>query len=232
MKTDKRRPQAKGLSEQAFDQIKRDIVWCNFAPGEEISEAKLTGIYGLGKAPIRHALSRLIQEGYVNAIPRSGHIIAPVTLQSVKEIFELRLIIEPEVMERACGNVDPVRLRDLDAKCAVGYTPGDKASEARFMAANHRFHMEIARCCGNSRLATVLSQILDEMTRLLHLGFVMRERPEEMRGEHTALIEALVNNETTLARQMTVVHIETVRKLVIEGILSNTNLSNTNIAPV
>jgi DNA-binding GntR family transcriptional regulator len=134
-------------------------------------------------------------------------------------------------MEKACGNVDPVRLRALDAKCAAGYTPGDKASEARFMAANHDFHMEIARCCGNSRLATALSQIIDEMTRLLHLGFVMRERPEEMRSEHSALIEALEKSEKALARHMTVTHIETIRKLVIEGIMSHTNLSITNIAP-
>jgi DNA-binding GntR family transcriptional regulator len=222
----------KGLSEQAFDQIKQDIVWCKFAPGEAISEAELANIYGLGKAPIRHALSRLIQEGYVNVIPRSGHIIAPVTLQSVKEIFEFRLIIEPEVMELACGKIDPAKLRALDARCALGYTPGDRASEARFMEANHRFHMEIARCCGNSRLAATLSQIIHEMTRLLHLGFVMRERPEEMRGEHTALIDALANNEKKLARHITAVHIETIRKLVISGIMSHTNLGNTNISPI
>lgn len=232
MDTEVLRRRAKGLSEKAFDQIKHDIVWCNLSPGEAISEAKLTGMYGIGKAPIRQALSKLTQEGYVIAIPRCGHVIAPVTLQSVREVFELRLIIEPEVMEKACGNVDAARLRHLDTKCAVGYIPGDKASEALFMAANHNFHMEIARCCGNSRLAAALSQIIDEMTRLLHLGFVLRERPEKMRGEHSALIDALVNNEKALARQMTVAHIESVRTMVIEGIINHTNLNNTNIAPV
>src|SRR5262245_40187969 len=104
MKTEARR---RSLSERAFDQIKRDIVWCDLAPGEEISEAKLSAIYNLGKAPIRHALSKLTQEGYVIAVPRSGHVIAPVTLQSVKEIFDFRLLLEPEIMERACGHVDP-----------------------------------------------------------------------------------------------------------------------------
>ncbi len=229
MKTEPRR---RNLSERAFDQIKRDIVWCDLAPGEEISEARLSAIYNLGKAPIRHALSKLTQEGYVIAVPRSGHVIAPVTLQLVKEIFDFRLLLEPEIMERACGNVDPQRLRKLNLECTRGYTPGDRASESAFMTANYNFHMEIARCCGNSRMSASLSQTMEEMTRLLHLGFVMRERPKEMRSEHKSLIDALVKNDKALARQITVTHIQTVRALVIEGIMNHTNLNGTNIALV
>lgn len=222
---------AKGLGERAFDQIKHDIVWCILSPGEDISEAGLTDLYGFGKAPIRQALSRLAQEGYVIPIPRSGHLIAPVTLQSVKEVFELRMLLEPTAMEKACGNVDATRLRMLDAKCAAGYIPGDLASEARFMKANRDFHMEIAHASGNSRLATALSQIIDEMTRLLHLGFVLRERPEELNREHGGLVEALLNNDKQRARDITIAHLNTVRTLVIEGIIKHTNLNSTNISP-
>ena len=222
----------KGLGEQAFDRIKHDIVWCRLNPGEEISEAKLTEMYGFGKAPIRQALSKLTQDGYVIAIPRRGHIIAPVTLQSVKDLFDLRLLLEPAAVERACGNVDAMRLNQINARCARGYQPGNEASEGEFMDANRAFHMEIARCSGNQRLATVLSQIMDEMARLLHLGFVLRERPSEMLHEHDALIAALINDEKARARDMTVTHIKSVRALVIDGIITHTNLSTTNIALV
>jgi DNA-binding GntR family transcriptional regulator len=224
------RPAAKSLGAIAYDQLKRDIIWCKLAPGEEVSEAKLTALYQLGKAPIRHALAKLVQEGLIIAVPRTGHIIAPVTLQSVKEIFDFRLVIEPEVMMRACGKVDAKRLRDLNARCAKNYIPGDRASEAAFMRANHDFHMEIASRCENTRLATALAQIIDEMTRLLHLGFVMRERPEEMAREHTALIAALVADDKALARKITVAHIETIRNLVMTAILSHSNLNSVNIS--
>ncbi|MBX9592355.1 MAG: GntR family transcriptional regulator [Hyphomonadaceae bacterium] len=220
----------RGLSEEAFRRIKYDIVWCNLAPGEEVSETKLTNTYGFGKAPIRQALSKLVQEGYVIAIPRSGHLIAPVTLQSVKEVFELRLLLEPVAVEKACGNVNVARLRELNAKCAHGYVPGDHASEARFMEANRNFHMEIARSSGNSRLAAALSQIMDEMTRLLHLGFVLRERPEEMCQEHDALFDALLDNDGARARAIAVAHIKSVQSMVIDGIINHSTLSKTNIA--
>ncbi|SED93090.1 transcriptional regulator, GntR family [Beijerinckia sp. 28-YEA-48] len=220
----------KSLNEEAFEQIKHDIVWCKLSPGEEVSEARLTGLYGFGKASIRRALSQLAQEGYVIPIPRSGHLITPVTLQSVKEVFELRMLIEPVVMEKACGHVDAARLQALNAECAVGYVPGDTVSEGRFVAANRAFHMEIANCSGNSRMANSLSQIIDEMTRLLHLGFVLRERPEELHQEHDTLIEALSSGDKPRARAITEAHINTIRTLVVEGIIKHTNLSGTSIS--
>jgi hypothetical protein len=143
---------------------------------------------------------------------------------------ELRMLLEPAAVEKACGNVDGALLRRFNAKCTAGYVPGDIASEMRFMEANRSFHMEIARASGNSRLYTALSQIMDEMTRLLHLGFVLRERPAEMHQEHDSLIDALVNNDKKRARVMTETHIATVRKLVIEGLIDGTNLTSTNIS--
>lgn len=224
-------PLEKGLTTQAFDQIKHDIVWCKLAPGAAISEAQLSELYGFGKAPIRQALSRLAQEGLVTSVPRSGHVIAPVTLQSVNEAFEFRLLLEPPAVEKACRNVDIPLLRRLNAKCAAGYVPGDIDSETHFMEANRNFHMEIVRACKNSRLVAALSQIMDEMTRLLHLGFVLRHRPDQMHNEHDSIIDALEKNESELAREITAAHIITVRKLVIAGLLDRTNLTSTNISP-
>ena len=212
------------LGEQAYQRIKTEIVWCRLMPGEEISEARLAALFGFGKAPVREALFRLSQEGYVTALPRRGHVITPVTLQSVEDIFELRLLLEPAVVEKACGRVDAATLYELDAICAAGYRPGDIESEARFMTANQAFHREIARASGNERLARSLSQIMDEMARLLHLGFVLRERPEVLRAEHTALIEALVSGDRDGARAITVTHIESVRDLVMDGLRTHTSL--------
>ncbi len=220
-----------GLSEQAYAKIKDDIVWCRLRPGEEVSETKLCGLYGFGKAPIRAALSRLSQESYVVPQPRRGHVIAPVTLKAMRELFELRRIVEPAISEMACGRVDRDRLLELDARCAHGYVPGEVESEARFIAANKAFHLEIARAANNSRLTTLLEQILDEMTRLLHLGYVLRERPTEVRAEHHTLIEAVAQGDKATARATTIAHIDSVRQMVMDGITQYSSLSEANIAP-
>lgn len=222
----------KNLGELAFEKLKDEIVWCRLFPGEEVSEARLAQLYGFGKAPIRYALSRLIQEGYVTSINRRGHMIAPVTLQSVRDLFDMRYLLEPAAVAGACGRVDRALLNELNAKCARDYRPGDVASEAEFMAANREFHMAIVRRCGNARLIGALEQIMDEMTRLLHLGFVNRARPVSFRAEHEELIDAVVEDRPDDARAMTQEHVQSVRGLVIDGLITHTALSQTNIVPV
>lgn len=220
-----------GLGERAYQQIHTDIVWCVLHPGKEVSESSLCQAYGFGKAPVRQALARLVQEGYVISQPRRGHVISPITLKMVRDLFDLRLVVEPAIIESACGRVDRARLQLLNARCTEGYIPGDQASEARFMAANHAFHLEIAHAGGNDRMTRLLAEIMDEMTRMLHLAFVLRERPDEFRAEHAELIEALADNDPTVARDITLKHIRSVRAMTIDGIMTHTNLNLANIVP-
>src|SRR5258705_382776 len=81
------------------------------------------------------------------------------------------------------------RLRALDEACRAGYQPGDAKSTSRFLDSNKAFHVEIARATGNERLADAVEQLLDEMTRLLHLGLGLRNRSQEMLREHRALVK-------------------------------------------
>lgn len=223
--------QRSGLNERAYEILKNDIIWCRLSPGTEVSEARLVSAYGFGKAPIRYALSKLSQEGYVVSIPRRGHLIAPVTLQTVNEIFEMRILLEPRAVEKACGRIEPDLLIALGEKCAAGFVPGDLESEGRFIADNKAFHMEIVRASGNERMTRVLGHTMDEMTRLLHLGFVLKERPKELECEHQELIDALIENDAERAAELTVAHIGRVRSLVLEGIMTRSNLCQANIAP-
>lgn len=220
-----------GLGEQAYQRIRADIVWCAIYPGDEVSEAWLCERYGFGKAPIRQALQRLSQEGYVTSQPRRRHVVSPVTLPMVRDLFDLRLGLEPAITDRACGKVDRERLLALDAVCVEGYVPGDLVSEGRFIRANHAFHLEIARASGNARMHRLMAEILDEMTRMLHLGFVLRERPSEFSSEHRELIEALANNERKKVHDLTVKHIRSVRALTMDGIIANSSLRMANIVP-
>ncbi len=220
-----------GLGEQAYRRIKEDIVWCRLAPGQELSEASLSEMYGFGKGPIRQALSRLAQDSFIQPRARRGHVVIPVTLKDVRDLFDWRLILEPAAAVLACGKVDGERLMELDARCAEGFVLGDIESEARFVKANNAFHMAIAEAAGNERLCAALSQVMDEMTRLMHLAHQLRERKAAQQQEHRVLIEALVNNDTETARQYSITHIENVRANVIEGITRFSSLSNSNIVP-
>jgi DNA-binding GntR family transcriptional regulator len=214
------------LSDRAYERIRHEIITCAIAPGTEISEAQLCAHFKLGKAPVRMALNRLAHDGLVRAIPRRGYRVTVITIQDIHDVFELRLMLEPAAARMAAGKVDTQRLRALDEVCRAGYLPGDTRSTSRFLDANKAFHVEIARAAGNTRLAEAVEQLLDEMTRLLHLGLGPRNRSQEMQREHRALVKALERGDSGTAERICREQIEAARGMVLSAILSSSSVMN------
>lgn len=179
------------LTERAVAGLRADILATRLAPGEVISEAMAADRLELGKAPIRAALARLAEEGLVSSVPRRGWVVSLVTIRDIHEVFDLRLMLEPEAARRAAGRVDAAMLSRLDAVCAAGYECGDPESCMGFLQANKAFHVAVAELSGNARLARQVDRLLDESTRMLIMGLSRRDRTGEMAHEHHALVEAL-----------------------------------------
>ncbi len=214
------------LSDRAYERIRHEIITCAIVPGTEISEAQLCAHFKLGKAPVRMALNRLSHDGLVRAIPRRGYMVAPVTLKDIHDVFELRLMLEPAAARMAAGKVDAQRLRALDEACRAGYQPGDAKSTSRFLEANKAFHVEIARAAGNTRLAEAVEQLLDEMTHLLPLGLGPRNRSQEIKREHRALVKARARGDSGTAERICREQIETARGMVLSAILASSTVMN------
>ncbi len=214
------------LTDRAYERIKHDIITCVIAPGTEISEPQLGAHYRLGKAPVRMALNRLAHDGLVRAIPRRGYMVTPVTLKDIHDVFELRLMLEPAAARMAAGKVDAQRLRVLDDVCRAGYQPNDVKSITRFLDANKAFHVAIAQATGNGRLAAMIEQLLDQMTRLLHLGLGLRNRSQEMQREHRALVKALARGDGDTAERISREQIEAARNMVLSAIMTSSTVMN------
>ncbi len=206
------------LTDQAVLAIRRDILTARLAPGAALSEGSLATALSLGKAPIRAALARLADEGLVAAVPRRGWVVALVTIRDIHEVFDLRLLLEPEAARRAAGRVDTVMLQRLDAVCAAGYQPDDGDSAADFLAANKAFHVAVAELSGNARLARQIDRLLDESTRMLVLGLRRRDRSGEMAHEHQELIEALALGRAEEAARIMHEQVDASRRMVLAAL--------------
>ncbi|MFN6955273.1 MAG: GntR family transcriptional regulator [Acetobacteraceae bacterium] len=211
---------APSLTEQATALLRREILTASLAPGETLSEAQAAERLGLGKAPVRAALARLADEGLIQAMPRRGWVVALVTIRDIHEVFDLRLLLEPEAARRAAGRVDADALRRLDAVCAAGYRPEDADSALGFLDANRAFHVAVADLSGNGRLARQIGRLLDESTRMLVLGLKRRDRTGEMAHEHAALIEALALGRADAAAALMHEQVAASRAMVLDALTS------------
>ncbi|MDB5375547.1 MAG: hypothetical protein JWP04_4189 [Belnapia sp.] len=206
------------LTSRALGALRQDIVTTRLAPGETLSEAATAGRLSLGKAPIRAALARLAAEGLVQAVPRRGWVVSLVTVRDIHEVFDLRLLLEPEAARRAAGRIDAAALGRLDAVCAAGYRPGDATSALGFLDANRAFHVAVAELSGNVRLARQIGRLLDESTRMLVLGLSRRDRSGEMAHEHRALTAALASGEAAVAAALMREQVAASRDMVLAAL--------------
>ena len=205
----------KSLSEQAYDRIKADIITCSLKPGMQIAQPALVEKYDIGMTPIREAMQRLAQEGFVTPIPRFGYTITPITFADVREIYELRSILESAAARLAALRGNHRDLDELLENANFSYVYGERNSYTRFLDDNAGFHRKIAEISGNQRLVDTISTVLDGLTRIFYLGLDLKDSAEEMRDAHIALAQALKARDADKAEQLVRDEVDVSRKRVL-----------------
>jgi DNA-binding GntR family transcriptional regulator len=179
------------LSLQAYEQIKTDILTCTLQPGQQIAQNQLSEEYDLGITPVREALQRLSQEGYVQPIPRFGYIVAPITVSDLYEIYEMRAIIEPAAARLAAMRCTDAQLEQICRLADKTYTYTERDTYLQYLNYNVEFHYTVALAGANRRLAETVAKLLEELTRAFHMGLERRDLTIEMGEAHIPLIDAL-----------------------------------------
>ncbi|MBN1319148.1 MAG: GntR family transcriptional regulator [Anaerolineales bacterium] len=95
------KPHKKLLSSQVADIVRNEILVGKLEPGYRIVEQELCNSMDISRGPVREALRRLEEEGYVNSIPHRGTFVSVFSLQDVIEVHTFRELVEPYVIERS-----------------------------------------------------------------------------------------------------------------------------------
>jgi DNA-binding GntR family transcriptional regulator len=216
-------------SEEAYEQLKSDIVACVLRPGECLTEKQIGDRYLIKKATIRSALTRLMQEGLVKSEPRRGYVIAPISLRDVNEIFDVRGLIEPEVFRVAASNLTERGLDEVRQAAKKVLKPETLRSHVAFLAADRAFRVTLAELSGNLRLAHLLDQILSQSERVLHLGFKWRDFTPVIIAQQKELVHACEVSEVPAIVKLTRSQCLSLKKQVLEALLAGSKLREVNL---
>src|SRR5258705_7642275 len=103
------------LSARVYNQIKNLILCNEIMPGQKLHHQQLSERLGVSRTPVREALTRLVQEGYVSFLPNRGFTSKEIRLKAAEELYELREPLEPLAVKRAVVNLTESGLTHLTA---------------------------------------------------------------------------------------------------------------------
>jgi DNA-binding GntR family transcriptional regulator len=193
-------PPARSMGGAAYAELKREIIQGELAPASQWLEEEVAARLGMSRTPIREALVRLEQEGFVQIMPRRGIRVREMTRRDVLEVNEVLECLELQATQRlAARGLAPEDMARLDATITgmdAALAADDVTAWARADYAFHRLLIELA---GNRHLETVATTFLDKAHRFRFKTLEMRSRPLNSTASHAATVEAIRRMDVEMA---------------------------------
>lgn len=161
--------------------------------GERLPEVELADRFGVSRTPVREALQELAAMGFVELRPNCGAVARPCGPNEVREIYEVREILECGATRLACGRIEPYKLAALAAEFQQLQSEHrrDAAWSRREWSADRQLHELIAKGCGNLRLAEEIARHDQLIQAIRETVGNLREAQVAAVGEHLAILRAL-----------------------------------------
>lgn len=180
--------------EKVYEKVKGLAIDYHFRPGERVNEVELAAQLGVSRTPVREALNRLAKDGFMNFVPNRGFYSRDLTPEGVRELYEVRMVIEQSTFRFACLRATDEEIAATTAiwKEVSQHRPAQTEQDwAKIAEIDERFHMEIARISHNSRLHEMLDSLnsLSRFFRRIDLETPVRRN--NAYDEHVEIIAAL-----------------------------------------
>jgi len=180
------------LSELIYRRLRDQIIWGSISPGTVLSVRKVAEQWHVSPMPVREALRYLTVDELVDVAPRSATRVKRISLEHVREICEMRNLLEPVAARLALPHLaasDIARLRGWLAKME---RVAEKDRPAEWHRWNERFHAMMFRKCGNSLLERMARDMWERNFRHFTACAVVAPAFRVRRGaEHRRIIQAI-----------------------------------------
>jgi DNA-binding GntR family transcriptional regulator len=200
------------VGEKTYRRIRTDIIFGKLAPGEKLKLDRLREHYGASVSTLRELLNRLSSEGLVVAEGQRGFEVAQVSAHNLRELAELRLLLEAHALVQSfqAGDVDwegrVVSAHHKLSSIEKRLQTGDQADSETWKRYDWEFHHALISACGSDTLLEAHAPVYDKYLRYQMIAGIFRG--EIAAREHQKLLECALDRDPGTACEVLKVHIE------------------------
>jgi DNA-binding GntR family transcriptional regulator len=211
-------------ADEVYAQLKRDIAEFRMVPGDRFTENEISERLGVSRTPVRQALFRLQQEGFVEVLFRSGWRVLPFDFDQFEQLYDLRMVLETTAVHRLCETDRRINRQMLSELGTIWLVPQAQRSSDNAQVAewDEAFHCALVAAAGNAEMSRVHRDLTDRIRIIRRLDFTMQPRIEATYDEHAKILKAIRANRGDQAAMLLRAHIETcqaeVRKITLHQV--------------
>ena len=211
-------------ADDVYAQLKQDVAEFKLVPGDRFTENELSERLGVSRTPVRQALFRLQQEGYVEVLFRSGWRVLPFDFDQFEQLYDLRMVLETTAAQRLCTDGERVDRELLDALVAFWLVPVAERSADMLEVSlrDEAFHCSLVAAAGNAEMARVHRDVTDRIRIIRRLDFTKQARIDATYDEHAKILRAVQRKRGDQAALLLRAHIATsqaeVRKITLHQV--------------
>jgi len=198
------------VGDDGYRRIRSDVIFGRLRPGQKLKLDGLKEAYGLSVSTLREVLSRLAADGFVLAEGRRGFEVAPVSVENLKELAELRLLLEAHAMQVSFANAD------VEWEGRIVSAHHKLASTERLMESglgeleqwkryDGEFHQALISNCGSRVLMETHALVFDKYFRYQMVAFQYRGGEPAM--QHKALLDSALKRDAESAKATLRAHV-------------------------
>ncbi|AZO79475.1 MULTISPECIES: GntR family transcriptional regulator [unclassified Bosea (in: a-proteobacteria)] len=184
----------------------------HWQPGDLLRQEQIAAEYGVSRIPVREALAQLQSEGLLEVAHYRGARVSRPQAQEIDELFDLRLMVEGDLLARALSQHDQRSLRELkrlqdaleDADDRLAWIAGDIA-----------FHEALYGPAGRPRSLALFRQLRAPIDRFSTQALGPGARKQGWADEHRQLIVAIAATDAAAARAILNQHLQATRAVVL-----------------
>jgi DNA-binding GntR family transcriptional regulator len=195
------------LTDAAAAALRDRILHGALAAGEPLRQEALAQELGVSRIPLREALQRLEAEGLVVLLPHRGAVVADLPLDQVRELFELRAMLETDLIRRAVPRAtarDHAEVRAASEAFAAALGAG---AVSDLGAANFRFHQSLYRPAHRPQSMELFARLHQQSDRFLRLQLTLTDGGARAVREHRAIAAAARRRDAAGAARLIRQHI-------------------------
>lgn len=199
------------LRSKVFEKLQNAIIEGHLRDGENLTEVRLSAELGVSRTLVREAIRQLELEGLVEYIPNKGAIVKGISEKDIRDIYEIRVLIEGLAARWAATGITDEELQALERALELQEFFTQKKDAEQLMKIDTLFHDIIFCACDSRPLIHVLKMFHKYVQRARSQALATPERAEKVLEEHRAILTALKEHNARQAEEMMYLHVKNAR---------------------